>query len=159
TRTGQLIGTLGYMSTEQVAGDPRGIDARAGVYSLGGDLYELLAGRLPYRLDHLPIPEGVRVIRGVEPSGLGSVNGPSRCAIETIVPKPLEKNKARLYAPAGALGEDLRRYLAHEPIRARPASALYKVRKFVRRHKGLVAGAAIVFAAMLAATIVSLSSA
>src|SRR5262249_38856564 len=60
---------------------------------------------------------------------------------------------------AAALGEDLRRYLAHEPIRARPASALYKVRKFVRRHKGLVAGAVVVFVAMLIAMIVSLLSA
>src|SRR5262249_13722363 len=57
------------------------------------------------------------------------------------------------------LGEDLRRYLANEPIRARPASALYKVRKYVRRHKRVVAGAAAVFAAMLVATIVSLLSA
>src|SRR5205823_505030 len=103
TRTGQLIGTFGYMSPEQVAADPRAIDARSDVYALGVILYELLADRLPYRLDGLPIPEVVRVIREVEPSRLGSVNRQFRGSIETIVAKALEKDKARRYQSAGEL--------------------------------------------------------
>ena len=159
TSTGQLIGTFGYMSPEQVAADPSAIDARSDVYALGVILYELLADRLPYRLDGLPIPEVMRVIQEVEPSRLGSVNRQFRGAIETIVGKALEKEKSRRYQSAGELAADLRRHLADEPIRARPASAFYKTRRFVSRNKGLVVGAALVFTALVGATVLSLISA
>jgi WD40 repeat protein/predicted Ser/Thr protein kinase len=149
TSPGQLIGTVGYMSPEQVAGDPGAVDVRSDVYSLGVILYELLAEQLPYRFEHLPIHEVVRVIQEVEPSRLGSVNHEFRGEVETIVAKALEKDKARRYRSAGELGEDLRRYLAREPIRARPASALYQLLKFTRRHRALVAGTAATVAALV----------
>jgi WD40 repeat protein/predicted Ser/Thr protein kinase len=159
TRTGQLIGTFGYMSPEQVAADPRAIDVRSDVYALGVILYELLADRLPYELDGLPLPEVVRVIREVEPSRLGSVNRLFRGAVETIVAKALEKEKSRRYQSAKDLAADLRRHLAGEPIRARPASAFYRTRRFISRHQGLVAGTALVFTALVFATVLSLISA
>jgi eukaryotic-like serine/threonine-protein kinase len=134
TRTGQLVGTLGYMSPEQVAGDPRAIDARSDVYTVGVILFELLADRLPYRLDDLPIPEVMRVIREEEPSRLGSVNRQFRGAVETIVAKALEKDRARRYQSAGELAEELRRHLAHEPIRARPVGRIQRAARWVRRY-------------------------
>src|SRR5262249_2414292 len=73
TRTGQLVGTLSYMSPEQVAADPAGLDQRSDVYALGVILFELLAGRLPYPLEHLPLPEAARLIREQEPARLGSL--------------------------------------------------------------------------------------
>jgi WD40 repeat protein/predicted Ser/Thr protein kinase len=159
TRTGQLIGTLGYMSPEQIEGDPRAIDARTDVYAIGVILYELLADRLPYRLDGLPIAEILRVIREEEPSRLGSVHRQFRGEIETIVAKALEKEKTRRYASAGELAADLRRHLSNQPIHARPASALYRARRFVKRHKELVAGTALVITALVVATVLSLLSA
>jgi predicted Ser/Thr protein kinase len=149
TRPGQLIGTLGYMSPEQVAGDPRAIEARSDVYALGVILYELLTDRLPYRLDHLPIPEMVRVIREEEPSRLGSINSVYRGDIEAIVGKALEKERERRYASAGALAADIRRHLNHQPILARRPSALYQLRKFARRNKAVVGGGLAVIAALV----------
>jgi WD40 repeat protein/predicted Ser/Thr protein kinase len=156
TRTGQILGTLGYMSPEHVSGDPRAIDARSDVYALGVILYELLAQRLPYQLDHLPLPEVIRMVQEVEPSRLGSINASFRGDLETIVSKALAKDKARRYASAGELAAELRRHLANEPILARPPSALYHLRQFARRHKALVAGVLAVFAALLVGTVVSL---
>jgi eukaryotic-like serine/threonine-protein kinase len=134
TRTGQLLGTLNYMSPEQLSARPSGLDGRSDVYTLGVILFELLARRLPYRLDQLPAHEVARVIEQEEPSRLGSIDKFYRGDVEIIVAKALEKDKARRYATAGDLASDIRRHLRGEPILARPASALYQIGKFARRH-------------------------
>jgi predicted Ser/Thr protein kinase len=156
TEAGQLMGTLSYMSPEQASADPAAVDARGDIYALGVILYELLAHRLPHSPDGLPLPEAARVIREQEPSRLGWLDGRLCGDVETIVAQALEKEPARRYASAGELAADVRRHLSNEPIRARPTSALYQLRKFAWRHKALVAGAAGVFAALLAGTVVSL---
>jgi WD40 repeat protein/predicted Ser/Thr protein kinase len=155
TEAGQLIGTLNYMSPEQASGDPSAIDPRGDVYALGVILYELLAHRLPHSLDGLLLPEAVRIIREHEPARVGSLDGRLRGDVETIVAKALEKDKARRYASAGELAADLRRFLSHEPIRARPTSALYQLRKFARRHKALVSSVLGIGLALTAGTVVS----
>jgi eukaryotic-like serine/threonine-protein kinase len=156
TRAGQLLGTLSYMSPEQVAADPAGLDARSDVYTLGVILFELLVQRLPYQLDQLPGHEIARVIQEQEPSRLGSIDTLYRGDVEIIVAKALEKAKSRRYASAGDLASDIRRYLRGEAILARPASALYKLRKFTRRHSALVAGVSGIFTALVAGTVVSI---
>jgi WD40 repeat protein/predicted Ser/Thr protein kinase len=155
TEAGQLIGTLNYMSPEQASGDPAAIDPRGDVYALGVLLYELLAHRLPYSLEGLPLPEAVQVIREQEPSRLGSLDGRLRGDLETIAAKALEKDRGRRYVSAGELAADVRRHLNHEPIRARPASALYQLRKFARRHKALVGAMLGIGLALAAGTLVS----
>src|SRR5262245_39097820 len=155
TEAGQLIGTLGYMSPEQASADPAAIDARGDVYALGVILYELLAHRLPYSLDGLPLPEAARVIREKEPSRLGWLDGRLRGDVETIVAKALEKEQARRYASAGELAAEIRRHLSHEPIRAHPPSALYRLRKFARRHKAVVGALLGIGLALAAGTVIS----
>jgi non-specific serine/threonine protein kinase/serine/threonine-protein kinase len=153
TDIGQLIGTVPYMSPEQVTGDPTQLDTRSDVYSLGVVLYELMCGRLPYDLKNRTIPDAVRVIQEDDPTPLGSVSSVHRGDVETIVAKALEKDKERRYQSPAELAADVRHYLADEPIVARPASTFYQLRKFARRNKVLVSGVAAVFVVLVAGII------
>src|SRR5262249_26566056 len=112
TDIGQLVGTVAYMSPEQVLGDPLEIDTRSDVYTLGVILYELLAGRLPYTVTR-QLHQAVQVIRERDPSPLSSVSRVYRGDIETIAGKALEKDKSRRYASAAELASDI---LEHQPI-------------------------------------------
>ncbi len=159
TDVGQLLGTLPYMSPEQVAADPAQLDTRSDVYALGVILHELLTGRLPYDLSRKMLHEAVRIIREVEPTTIGSESRIFRGDLETIVAKALEKDKERRYASAAELATDVERHLNDEPIVARPPSVFYQARKFTRRNKVLVAGLVSVFAALVTGTVVSLHQA
>jgi WD40 repeat protein len=157
TEVGQVVGTLAYMSPEQLGGDPADLDGRADVYALGVLLFELLAQRLPYAVQGLPLAEAARIIHDRDPDRLGSVNTSLRGDVETIAAKALEKDRARRYPSAAALAADLRHYLAGEPITARPASAWYQFHKFARRNKALVGGAAATFAALAVGLVLALT--
>jgi serine/threonine protein kinase/Tfp pilus assembly protein PilF len=158
TDVGQLIGTIPYMSPEQVGGNPGELDTRSDVYALGVIAFELLAGRLPYDVSRGAIHEAARVIREEEPTRLSSINRSLRGDVETIIAKALEKEKTRRYQSAESLASDIRRYLKDEPITARPASTWYQVRKFSRRNKGLVAGLGAAFVFLGAGLLFSLIS-
>jgi tetratricopeptide (TPR) repeat protein/predicted Ser/Thr protein kinase len=149
TSLGDLVGTLAYMSPEQLLADPLLVDARSDVYSLGVVLYEVLAGRRPYEVNQ-QLADSARVIRESDPVPLSALNRTLSGDLETIVAKALEKDKARRYASAAELAADLGRFVANEPITARPASRMYRARKFVRRHRVLVSAAGIVFLVLLA---------
>jgi serine/threonine protein kinase len=149
TESGQLVGTIPYMSPEQVAGDVRQIDTRSDVYALGVIGFELLAGRLPYAVLDKPLPEAARVIREDEPSRLSSVDRTFRGDVETIVGKALQKEKERRYGSAGELAADIARHLNYEPISARAPGTWYQFSRFARRNKTLVVGTAAVFLALL----------
>jgi eukaryotic-like serine/threonine-protein kinase len=154
TDVGQLVGTLAYMSPEQVLADPLEIDTRSDVYALGVILYELLAGRLPYNISK-KLHEALHTIREEDPSKLSSISRTYRGDIETIASKALEKDKARRYASAAELAADITHYLKDEPILAQPPTTRYQLQKFARRHKAIVAGIAAVFVVLMGGVIVS----
>ncbi len=154
---GPLIGTLAYMSPEQIEGNPRAVDALCDVYALGVMLYQLLAGRLPYNLERRPCHAAILAIQQDEPGALGVFDRRLRGDVETIVLKALRKDKRQRYDSAAALAEDIRRFLRHEPIAARAPSATYRLSKFARRNKTLVGGGLAVFVALVAGMVTTLS--
>lgn len=177
TEAGQLVGTLGYMSPEQVRGNPAEIDRRSDVYALGVILYELLTDQLPHDLASVSPSEGLRVIceetprrpsrtlgRDGRPAGWrGPLTGRGgrlarqlRGDLDTIVLKALEKEPRRRYSSVAEFAADVRRHLAGEPILARPPSRLYVLRKRITKHRlgfALLAG---LFAAGVAGLLISL---
>ncbi|MCX5689100.1 MAG: protein kinase, partial [Planctomycetota bacterium] len=149
TQAGQIIGTLQYMSPEQVAGDPLQIDTRTDVYALGVILFELLAGELPYDVRSTSVAQAALIIKDHTPRALGLLRPQYRGDLETIVAKAMEKEPARRYQSAADLAADIGRYLRHEPILARPASRTYLVRKFVRRNRAITALSAVVLLSLV----------
>ncbi len=144
TREGQLIGTLEYMSPEQIEGGFTKVDARSDIYALGVVLYELVSGELPYDIRGRPALEALKTIIAKPPQRLaGRVTRSGRLdgELEAIVLKALAKEPDRRYTSAGALAEDLERYLTKQPILARPPTAVYQLSKLVARHTWACAAA------------------
>ena len=181
TQFGQIIGTPEYMSPEQAGGMSVDVDTRSDVYSLGVILYELLAGTPPFAPGDLrssDLEEIRRRIREEEPpkpSTRVSTQGKAskktaykrstepkalsrllRGDLVWITMKALEKARNRRYATAQELREEIRRHLNHEPVQAGPPSDLYRLRKFVRKHRIGVAACLAVTLAVLAGLTMSL---
>jgi serine/threonine protein kinase len=150
TSDGSLVGTLQYMSPEQVAGRVRDIDTRCDVYALGVIAYELLSnGKRPYELSDKPIDQCLRIVQQQDPPPLGSIDRQLRGDLEQIVAKALSKEKERRYASAAELADDLRRYLEHKPVVARPPTLAYQTVKFARRNRTLVATSLLLLVVLL----------
>jgi serine/threonine protein kinase/Tfp pilus assembly protein PilF len=171
----QLVGTPLYMSPEQLEGGGLDVDTRSDVYSLGVLLYELLTGTTPFdkeRLRHAGYDEFRRILREEDPprpstrgqatttvlarrGGDRRLRRRFRGELDWVVMKALEKDRERRYDSAGALGADVRRYLADEPVQACPPSAGYRLRKWARRHRPAVGAVAAVLLVAVAAWAVS----
>ena len=140
TQTGQLMGTPSYMSPEQLAGRSGATGPGVDIYALGCILYEALTGRPPFLDASLEVLADR--VRREEPVPLRRLRPGCPRNLETICLKCLEKEPARRYAGAAELADDLGRYLAGEPIKARAPSMLDRCVKFARRNRTLVGGVA-----------------
>jgi len=117
TDTGQLVGTVQYMSPEQFGDSPEGLDGRADVYSLGVVLYELIAGVLPYEVRKKKMHEAARIVCEFMPPTLRSHGREIPREVSLIAERCLHKNRRDRYQTAGALVDDIQRYLDGRPIR------------------------------------------
>jgi serine/threonine protein kinase len=173
TEMGAVIGTLEYMSPEQAGYSGVDVDTRADIYSLGVILYELLTGLRPIdakRLKKATLMEMIRIIHEEEPAKPSTrlstdVALPALAALRQTEPKKLmallrgeldwvvmkclEKQRDRRYETANGLARDIQRYLADEPVEARPPSAGYRLRKFLQRNQGPVIAASLVLLALV----------
>lgn len=140
TLSGAPVGTPAYMSPEQAAGK-RDISVATDIWSLGAVLYELLAGRPPFRGN--TVPDLLRSITDDEPPSLVSPGNRSKSRrwheLETVCRKCLDKDSAHRYSSAQALADDLHRWLRGEPLRARPVSSCERLAKWIRRRPALAA--------------------
>jgi eukaryotic-like serine/threonine-protein kinase len=181
TEQAQMIGTPEYMSPEQAEMTGQDIDTRTDVYSLGALLYELLTGTLPFDPQTLRGSgvEGMRrMIREQDPktpsvrlSTIGkdksqslaqqrrtdthTLNRHLQGELDWITLKAMDKDRTRRYQTAYALAEDIQRYLNQEPVLAGPPSATYRLRKLIKRNRGLFVSAATITIIVILAAIVS----
>jgi serine/threonine-protein kinase len=132
TRTGTTLGTPLYMAPEQVQGEARAITPRTDVYAMGAILYEVLAGRPPHRAENMMELYG-KIVRE-EPVSPRRIQKGIPAELETIALKALDKDPARRYPTAADFAEDLRRFLAGEPIVASPAGPAYLLYRRLRRN-------------------------
>jgi len=147
TVTGQVLGSPNYLPPEQATGQRSRVSRRTDVYALGATLYHLLTGRPPFQAESLA--QVLDLVLHADPVSPRLLNPSVPRDLETICLKCLEKESSRRYPTAQALADELGRFLANEPIRARPLGPAGKVWRWCRRKPALAATGAVALLAVI----------
>ncbi len=154
TMTGELLGTLRYMSPEQAWAKPGQVDHRTDIYSLGITLYELLTLRPVFNGQDRQ--ELLHQIASDEPELLRNLDKTIPVELETIVLKAIAKSPSERYASAQELADDLQRFLEHKPILARRPTLREKATKWARRHRPVVVSAIVLMLITMIGSVISM---
>ena len=155
TLAGQFVGTLQYMSPEQLRPGGDDLDVRTDLYALGVVLYELVCGQPPHDLSGLTIVEAADLLRRRRVPLAGARERSARGDLEAVIAKATEPERTRRYQSAQALAEDIERYLRSEPVLAARPGLWRQFRLFARRRAGTVAAVGAIAVALVIATSVS----
>ena len=158
TRFGQIIGTLAYMSPEQLASSTNA-DVRSDVYALGVVLYELLTGELPLKISTTSLLDAIKELSDGKRVSLSTLRPNLRGEVELIVDTASNRELTQRYDSAASFAGDLESYLSNRPLQARRPSFGYVFGKFVRRNPTLVAALCLAVFSLIGATIYSLLAA
>ncbi len=161
--TGQVAGTLAYLSPEQAGGARGDVDVRSDIYALGLILYRLLTGAFPYSIDGEPstvrdnivsqAPQRPRIAMMDPDVGIRPTSGPISDDLERIILKSLAKDKSRRYQSADTLADDLDRYLAGEAVEAKADSSLYLLRKTIHKYHVHATFAAVILVLLIVSSV------
>lgn len=149
TDTGQIVGTLQYMSPEQIDARPEALDTRSDIYSLGVVLYELVCGSLPYDVRGATLTHAARRIQEEDFPAPRTIDPRLKGDLETIILTTMERNRERRYQSASELAADIRRYLDRDPILAKPPTRWTRFARLIARHPVATTGAFCILTASL----------
>ena len=158
TRFGQIIGTLAYMSPEQLSSSASA-DVRSDVYALGVVLYELLTGELPLKISTTSLLDAIKELAEGKRVKLSALRPNLRGEVELIVDTASNRELSQRYDSAASFAGDLESYLSNRPLQAQRPSFSYVFGKFVRRNRSLVAAITLAVFSLIGATIYSLLAA
>lgn len=159
TRHGDLVGTLAYMSPEQLHGDLALLDARSDVYALGAIGYELLGGEPVHRLEGQSLLQALRSRERLQARPLGLLAPLLRGDVEAVIMKALATDPEQRYDSAAAMADDLQALLEDRAVRARPPGRAESLARFLRQHRWEVGAVLGLLAVLLVATAFSLRAA